>query len=174
MLPAVMGSPRIAPWRQVVSRGHNQLERGVLVPLVKMGLVRIISRLDTALRITTPSPQPDLLLMPHHKTASLSATSTRPLNASRDGDPTSRCLTTLSVKKSFPMSNLNLPWSNVRPLIRAGITLGENTAPWRRLRAGTTVLQPWHRSCPRSFSHTHVGSGALQVAVRTSCYCNYS
>lgn len=79
MLPAFMGSPKIAPWRQVVSRGHNWLEKGGgLVPLVKMGLVRIMSRLDTAFRIITPSPQPELLLMSHHKNTSLGATSTSP------------------------------------------------------------------------------------------------
>ena len=52
---------------------------------------------------------------------SLSTTSKRFLNTSRDGDSTtslgslSQCLTTLSVKKFFPISNLNLPRHNFRP-----------------------------------------------------------
>jgi len=52
---------------------------------------------------------------------SLSTTSKRFLNTSRDGDSTTslgslfQCLTTLSVKKCFLMSNLNLPWCNLRP-----------------------------------------------------------
>jgi len=53
---------------------------------------------------------------------SLSATSTCLLNISRGCDSTtslgslSQCLTTLSVKKFFLISNLNLPWCNLRPL----------------------------------------------------------
>ena len=53
---------------------------------------------------------------------SLSTTSRRLLNTARDGDPTTslgspfQCLTTLSVKKSSLISNLNLPWHNLRPL----------------------------------------------------------
>ncbi|KAK4824165.1 hypothetical protein QYF61_011292, partial [Mycteria americana] len=52
---------------------------------------------------------------------SLSTTSIRLLNNSRDGDVTAslgslfQCLTTLSVKKFFLISNLNLPWHNLRP-----------------------------------------------------------
>ncbi|KAK4814524.1 hypothetical protein QYF61_021625 [Mycteria americana] len=52
---------------------------------------------------------------------SQSATSTRFLNSSRDGDSTTslgslfQCLMTLSVKKFFLISNLNLSWSNLRP-----------------------------------------------------------
>lgn len=68
-------------------QGAQLVGKGVaLVPLVKMGLVRIISRLDTAFRIITPSPQ--LLLMSHHKNTSLGATATCPLNTSKDGDST--------------------------------------------------------------------------------------
>ena len=53
---------------------------------------------------------------------SQSATSTRFLNTPRDGDSTTslgslfQCLTTLSVKKFFLISSLNLPWCNLRPL----------------------------------------------------------
>ena len=53
---------------------------------------------------------------------SCSATSTGFLNTSRDGNSTTslsslfQCLTTLSVKKFFLISNLNLPWHNLRPL----------------------------------------------------------
>ena len=50
---------------------------------------------------------------------SLSATSTRLLNTSRDGDSTTslgslcHCLPALPEKKLFPVSNLNLPWNNL-------------------------------------------------------------
>jgi len=43
-------------------------------------------------------------------------------NTSRDGDSSTalgslvQCLTALSVKKFFLISNLNLPWHNLRPL----------------------------------------------------------
>ena len=52
---------------------------------------------------------------------SLSTTSKRFLNTSRDGDSTTsleslfQCLTTLSVKKFFLIFNLKLPWRNLRP-----------------------------------------------------------
>lgn len=52
--------------------------------------------------------------------------------------------------------------------------MGENAMLWRWLQAGTTVLQPRHRSCPWSFSRAHRGSGTLQVTVRASGYCNCS
>ena len=51
---------------------------------------------------------------------SLSTTSKRFLNASKDGDSTTslgslfQCLTILSVKKFFLISNLNLPWCSLR------------------------------------------------------------
>ncbi|KAK4823265.1 hypothetical protein QYF61_000232, partial [Mycteria americana] len=54
---------------------------------------------------------------------SLSATSTRLLNTSKDGNSTTslgslfQCLRTLSVKKIFLISNLNLPWCNLRPFL---------------------------------------------------------
>ncbi|KAK4831110.1 LOW QUALITY PROTEIN: hypothetical protein QYF61_015413 [Mycteria americana] len=57
----------------------------------------------------------------HCQTMSRSATSTRLLNTSRDGDSTTslgslfQCLITLSVKKNFLISSLNLPWRNLRP-----------------------------------------------------------
>jgi len=53
---------------------------------------------------------------------SRSATSTCFLNTSRDGDSTTslgslfQCLTTLSVQKISLISNLYLPWCNLRPL----------------------------------------------------------
>lgn len=54
-------------------------------------------------------------------TMSFSATSTHLSNISRDGDSITsldsllQCLTTLSMKKFFLISSLNLPWSNLRP-----------------------------------------------------------
>jgi len=59
--------------------------------------------------------------MPCPLTVSLSAPPTRSLNTSRDSDSTTslgslcHCLTTLSEKKSFLISNLNLPWCNLIP-----------------------------------------------------------
>ncbi|KAK4824589.1 hypothetical protein QYF61_016834 [Mycteria americana] len=56
-----------------------------------------------------------------HKTTPLSTTSTCLLNTPRDGDSTTslgslvQCLTTLLVNKLFLISNLNLPWCNLRP-----------------------------------------------------------
>ncbi|KAK4833077.1 hypothetical protein QYF61_027739 [Mycteria americana] len=52
---------------------------------------------------------------------SISTSSKRLLNTSRDGDSTTslgslfQCLITLSVKKNFLISSLNLPWRNLRP-----------------------------------------------------------
>ena len=52
----------------------------------------------------------------------LSTTSKQFLNTSRDGDSTTspgspfQCLTTLSAKKCFLISNLNFPWRNLRAL----------------------------------------------------------
>ena len=52
---------------------------------------------------------------------SLSTTYKQFLNTFRDGDSTTslgslfQCLTTFSVNKFFLMSNLNLPWHNLRP-----------------------------------------------------------
>ena len=57
----------------------------------------------------------------HHWTMSLSVTSVCFLNTSRNGDFTasldspSQSFTTLFVKKFFLISNLNLPWCNLRP-----------------------------------------------------------
>ena len=78
-----------------------------------------------------------------------STTSTWLLNASRDGDPTAslgslfQCLITLSVKKFFLISSLNLPWRNLRqfPLTLSLVTCkkGPTTAPFLRhagLRSG--------------------------------------
>ncbi|KAK4815625.1 LOW QUALITY PROTEIN: hypothetical protein QYF61_004840 [Mycteria americana] len=66
----------------------------------------------------------------HHYTMSLSTSSKRPLNTSRDGDSTTslgslvQCLITLSV-------NLNLPWRNLRPfpLVRSLVTWEKRPTP---------------------------------------------
>ena len=68
---------------------------------------------------------------------SLSTTSKQFLNTSRDGDSTTslrslfQCLTTLSVKKFFLISNLNLPWCNLRPfpLILSPVTSEKRPTP---------------------------------------------
>ena len=64
---------------------------------------------------------------------SWSTTSTYFLNTSREGDSTTslgnlfQCLITLSVQKFFLISNLNLPWCNLRPLPLIASYLGEET-----------------------------------------------
>ncbi|KAK4810582.1 hypothetical protein QYF61_007319 [Mycteria americana] len=93
----------------------------------------------------------------HHYTMSLSTSSKRPLNTSRDGDSTAspgslfQCLTTLSVNKFFLMSNLNLPWCNLRPL-----PLVLSLVTWEK-RPTPTSLQPPFRSLlnnPRALSRS--------------------
>jgi len=78
-------------------------------------------------------------------TVSLSATSTLLLKNSRDSDSITslvsqvQCITTLSEKKFFPVSNLNLPWCNLRPLplihdtMLGGVTQWAATCPCGRL-----------------------------------------
>ena len=57
----------------------------------------------------------------HPLTVPLSTTSPQLLNTSRDGDSTTslgglfHCPTSLSENKCFLISNLNLPWCNLRP-----------------------------------------------------------
>jgi len=68
---------------------------------------------------------------------SLSTTPKGFINTSRDGDSTTslgslfQCLTTLSVKKFFLISNLSLPWWNLRPfpLILSPITSENGPIP---------------------------------------------
>ena len=67
---------------------------------------------------------------------SLSTTSKWLLNTIRDGDSTTlsgslfQCLTTLSVKKFFLISNVNFPWCNLRPfpLVQSPVTSEINSA----------------------------------------------
>ena len=80
-----------------------------------------------------PTPTPTAL----RSIMSLSTTSRRLLNTARDGDPTTslgspfQCLTTLSVKKSFLIANLNLPLHNLRPfpLVLSPVTNENRPAP---------------------------------------------
>lgn len=102
---------------------------------------------------------------------SLSATSTRPLNTSRDGNSTTsldipfQCLTTPSVKKLILVSNLNLSQCNMRsfphilspPLQEAVlgthetvITAHNSTLGWNYLRV--TVLRANYGILIPSFS----------------------
>ena len=69
-----------------------------------------------------PHPNhPPLTLTAFRSIMALSTTSKRLLNTCRDGDSTtslgspSQCLTTPYRKKCFLISNLNLPWHNLRP-----------------------------------------------------------
>ncbi|KAK4832719.1 LOW QUALITY PROTEIN: hypothetical protein QYF61_025208, partial [Mycteria americana] len=70
---------------------------------------------------------------------SLSTTSPRVLNTCRDGDSTTslgslfQCLTTLSLNKFFLISNLNLPWCNLRPfpLVLSLVTWEKRPTPPR-------------------------------------------
>ncbi|KAK4831669.1 hypothetical protein QYF61_018636 [Mycteria americana] len=78
----------------------------------------------------------------HHYTMSISTTSTPLLNTSRDGDSATslgslfQCLTTLSVKKFFLISSLNLPWCNLRPF-----PLVLSLVTWEK-RPTPALLQP--------------------------------
>ena len=80
---------------------------------------------------------------------SWSAPSTCFLSTSRDGDSTTslgslvQCLTTLSVKKFFLISNPNLPWRNLRPLplILWLVTWQKRPTPTRYVSS----WQIWHR-----------------------------
>ena len=75
-------------------------------------------RLDKIFKITESSCKPNSA---KSTTKPLNATSARLLNTSRDGDSAAYpgslfwCLPTLSVKNSFLISSLNLPWHNWRP-----------------------------------------------------------
>jgi len=104
---------------------------------------------------------------------SLSTTSKRFLNTSRDSDSTTtlgspfQCFTTLSVKKCFLISNLNLPWHNLRPfpLILSPVSSEKRPTPlwlqapfryWKRaIRSPLSPLFPRLNS-PSSFSHAIV------------------
>ncbi|KAK4828859.1 hypothetical protein QYF61_000987 [Mycteria americana] len=87
-------------------------------------------RLEKTFKIIESNHKPNTAKN-HHYTMSLSTSSKRPLNTSRDGDSTTslgslfQCLITLSVKKNFLISSLNLPWRNLRRNV--GMT-------WRNVR----------------------------------------
>jgi len=95
---------------------------------------------------------------------SLSTTSKWFLNTSRDGGLTTslgslfQCLTTLSVKKFFQISNLNLPWRNLRPfpLILSPVTSETNPA--------LTVAVCCHPSCSQPQDSVAAGSDAQSSA----------
>ncbi|KAK4826124.1 LOW QUALITY PROTEIN: hypothetical protein QYF61_005276 [Mycteria americana] len=76
---------------------------------------------------------------------SLSTSSKRPLNTSRDGDSTTslgslfQCLITLSVKKNFLISSLNLPWRNLRPF-----PLVLSLVTWEKRPTPTSLQPPFH------------------------------
>ena len=78
---------------------------------------------------------------------SWSATSTRFFNTSRDGDSTTslgslfQCLTTLSVKKFFWRSNLNLPWCNSTPC-----PLFLSPVTWKKLHCSSPVSHGRHHA----------------------------
>ena len=73
---------------------------------------------EKASKITQSNQQP---ITPCPLPMALSATSTRLWNTSKDGDSTTslgslcHCLTALAEKKFSLISNLNLPWHNVKP-----------------------------------------------------------
>jgi len=87
--------------------------------LLKMLYLRIIQSLwlERTFKITNSKHQP---ATPCSLPTSLSATSTWLLHTSRNSTTSlgslCHCLTALSEKKYFLISNLNLPWHNLRPL----------------------------------------------------------
>ena len=92
---------------------------------------------------------------------SLSTTSKHLLNTSRDGDSTTslgslfQCLTTLSVKKCFLTSNLNLPWRNLRPfpLVLSPVTSEKRPTPPSYWENKHTVLRRFKPGSQRGFVH---------------------
>jgi len=99
-----------------------------------------------------PSPLAKKMLFPLLQTMSRSATSTRVVNPSRDGDPTTslgslfQCLTTLSVKTFFLISNLNLPRRSLRPL-----PLVLSLVTWERRPAPASRRPPFRLLPPRTW-----------------------
>ncbi|KAK4830462.1 hypothetical protein QYF61_011186, partial [Mycteria americana] len=101
-------------------------------------------RLEKTFKIIESNHKPNTAKN-HHYTMSLSTSSKRPLNTSRDGDSTTslgslfQCLITLSVKKNFLISSLNLPWRNLRPFPLVLVPLVSSSAsgplPWIDLSA---------------------------------------
>ncbi|KAK4832220.1 hypothetical protein QYF61_021067, partial [Mycteria americana] len=100
--------------------------------------------------LRSSSPTVNLALPSPPLNMSLSTTSTRLLNTSRDGNSTTslgslfQCLTTLSVNKFFLISNLNPPWCNLRPF-----PLVLSLVTWEK-RPTPTWLQPPYRQLKRA------------------------
>jgi len=103
----------------------------------------------------------------------LSATSAHLLNTSRDSDSTTalgslfQCLTTLSVKKFFLTSNLNLPWCHF--LLSYHLLLGrrDTTASTIRRRYANPERRDGFRmdlSTPRPGTSTHSAAGFCSLA----------
>ncbi|KAK4810608.1 hypothetical protein QYF61_007345 [Mycteria americana] len=73
----------------------------------------------------------------------------------RDGDSTTslgslfQCLTTLSVKKFSLISNLNLPWHNLRlfPLVLSLVN-------WEKRLTPTSLQPPFRLNNPSSLNHS--------------------
>jgi len=85
------------------------------------------------------------------------ATSTRVLNPSKDGDSTTslgsllQCPSTLSEKTFFLISNLNLPWRNLRPLpLVLSLVTWEKRPPRCPLKQAGCLLSSSKRHQPRS------------------------
>ena len=84
---------------------------------------------------------------------SWSATSTHFLITSRDGDSTTslgslfQCLTTLSVKKVFLISNPNLPWCNLRPCSGLWPRRSCLSGPLLSLSAAASPAPCWCHQC---------------------------
>jgi len=86
---------------------------------------------------------------------SLSSAPIHLLNTSRDGASTTslgslfQCFTTLSVKKFFLISNLNLPWCNLRPFPLLTTTSFQVAVEGDKVSPQTAFLQTEQRQFPQ-------------------------
>lgn len=117
----------------LLRRGENEQQgigQGLMGPVLRHSMCtaqihRLIGplRLEKTTKVTTSNHQP-----PCPMATSLSATSPLLLNTSRDANITTslgslcQCTTTLSEKKFFLLSHLNLPWHILRPLTLIPVT----------------------------------------------------
>ncbi|KAK4823315.1 hypothetical protein QYF61_000917 [Mycteria americana] len=88
----------------------------------------------------------------------------------RDGDSTTslgslfQCLTTVSVKEFFLISNLNLPWRNLRPF-----PLVLSLVTWEKRPTPTSLQPPFRLNSPSSFPQLLLIRLVLQTPHQLHC-----
>ena len=114
-------------------------------------------------------------------------TSKRFLNTSNDGDSTTslgslcQCLTIFSVKTFFLISNLNLPWCNLRPLALILSPVTSENRPTPLTAVTFQVFEDSNKVSPQpSFPQTKqpqflqpVLVGHILQALHVFCSCNF-